>query len=140
MEDQKVESNAYVKRYAWPLNWELMAVDLMVRYRAEYTIDAERAEHLKALAQSWEPLLMYHPSELYNSCDFYFDKNMYIKDNHANYDSWRNNPDQYVSYDADPRVFIHMEEWTFHDTQPLNERPMIAVEYWYYCVYNDYWS
>jgi len=118
---------ALVKRYYYWW-WEQMAVDFMVRYRAEYTIDAERAEHLRALAQSWEPLLVYHPSEQYFPCDFYFDKDMDIRNNKDNYD----NRGSRLWYDDSYRVFTHIEEWTFHDTLGLNEKPMIAIEYWYY--------
>jgi len=123
---------ALVKRYYYWW-WEPMAVDLMVRYRAEYTIDAERAEHLNSLARDREPLLKYYWDEPYFPCDFYFDKEMDIRNNDVNYDNRGNN----LQYDDNYRVFIHVEEWTFHDAQPLSETPMIAIEYWYYYA-NDF--
>jgi len=126
------DGGAYVKRI-WLPWWESMTVDLMVRYRAEYTINASRVEHLNSLARDREPLLKYYWDEPYFPCDFYFDKDMIIGNNKFDYDMrgirlW---------YDDYPRVFIHIEEWTFHDTQPLNEKPMIAIEYWYYYAYDE---
>lgn len=110
--------------------WKSLAVDLLTRYHATYTIDSTRIQQLKTLAQTYEPILMYYDDEPYYPCDFYFDKDMDISNNKENYDNRELHPE----YDVRYRVFIHVEEYVFHDD--LGMGPMIAIEYWYYYV-ND---
>lgn len=59
-----------------------------------------------SLALGLELLLKYYWDELYFPCDFYFDKDMDIRNNDVNYDNRGSHPE----YDADYRVFIHIED------------------------------
>jgi len=110
-----------------------MDVDFMVRYRAEYTMNAERMEHPRQLAQMWEPLLVYHQSEQYFPCDFYFDNDIYVDNNYDHYvgmEEWQKL--------GQLRTSIHVQEYAFADTDDIGEAPCIAIEYWHYSVYNQH--
>ena len=121
------DGSAGVNRYGY---WESLAVDFLIRYHAIFTIDSARIQYFKSLTQTYEPILMYYDDEPYYPCDFYFDKDMDISNNKENYDNRELHPE----YDVRYRVFIHVEEYVFHDD--LDIGPMIAIEYWYYYAYD----
>ena len=120
---------AGVKRYG-SVSWQPLYIDFLVRYYANFFVDSTRLNYFKTLSEKHEPILKYDHTENYYPCDFYFDKDMNIANNPTNYDNWRSNPNNYPTYDARYRVFIHIEDYVFFDSKGLG--PMIAIEYWHY--------
>jgi len=90
-------------------------------------------KHLQDLAEKHKPFFQHEVGETWFACDFYYDRDTDIGNNPANWGQREQNPE----WDPEPRVFIHIEEYVFHDTMPWQEKPMIAIEYWYYYAYDE---
>ncbi|MCS7364809.1 MAG: hypothetical protein NDF54_05155 [archaeon GB-1867-035] len=111
--------------------WESLSVDLLTRYHATYTIDSTRIQQLKTLAQTYKPSLRFETGMIYFPCDFYYDLDIDVDNNTDNYPS-----EEWKKLEK-LRVFIHIEEYSFSDEDGIG--PAIAIEYWFYYVYNIYY-
>jgi len=119
---------AGVNRYGY---WESLSIDLLTRYHAIFTINSTRIQQLKTLAQTYKPTLQFEAGMIYFPCNFYYDYDANVNNNKDNYPTNEGYKLQLI------RVFIHIEEYAFSDEDGVG--PAIAIEYWFYYVYNT-WS
>jgi len=120
---------AGVKRYNRA--WEFLLIDLLTRYHAMFTVDSTRLQQLKTLAETYKPTLQFEAGMIYFPCDFYYDNDTNVDNNRDNYPGNTESKLQLI------RVFMHIEEYSFSDQDGVG--PAIAIEYWFYYVYNIYY-